>query len=61
MSEIERIYQRGYEQGKSNAYSVILSTLKRVWEKYEADKENVPKPSFTNAITLIELLKDGDN
>lgn len=42
--------------------NTYLAVARNVWEKYEADPDNVPKPDFASAAALVvsvgEALKD---
>jgi len=43
--------------GRYEALKEADERLRYLWDKYEADKENVPKPQFTEAIALITMLE----
>lgn len=53
----ESCQEEAYEQGRLDAYKDADERLRYLWDRYEADKENVPKPQFTDAIALTTLLE----
>lgn len=46
-----------YRDGRIEMKKEILKAFTDLWNKYEADKENIPKPDFMSAVALVELIE----
>ena len=47
-----------YIRGWKECCKTIFKMMKKLWNQYEKDPDNVPKPDFVSAVALNAVMED---
>lgn len=47
-----------YIRGWKECCKETFKMMKKLWNQYEKDPDNVPKPDFVSAVALISVMED---